>query len=126
MTASKGNYAHVNTIDPTKGRAITMGKAIYWISTALFCLFYASGAFFYLTQRRSVVSLCAGRSYFEGIAVSFLNRVRKYKDSTLVQYILCAGIIGTGLLAVTAVAGNATPKDTSVSHVSQYSTLEGR
>lgn len=30
---------------------IAVAKAIYWVSTGLLCLFYASGAFFYLTQR---------------------------------------------------------------------------
>jgi hypothetical protein len=33
---------------------LTKGKAVYWISTGLLCLFYASGAFFYLTQRSMV------------------------------------------------------------------------
>lgn len=36
------------------GRAMTKAKAVYWISTGLLCLFYASGAFFYLTQRAMV------------------------------------------------------------------------
>ena len=33
---------------------MTKGKAVYWISTGLLCLFYAAGAFFYLTQRPMV------------------------------------------------------------------------
>lgn len=33
---------------------MTIAKAVYWISTGLLCLFYAVGAFFYLTQRPMV------------------------------------------------------------------------
>jgi hypothetical protein len=54
MTVSKEHYAHVKNIDLSTRRATTKGKAVYWISTGLLCLFYASGAFFYLTQRPMV------------------------------------------------------------------------
>jgi hypothetical protein len=45
MTASPVN------VELWKGGAMIMGKAVYWMSTGLLCLLYASGAYFYLTQR---------------------------------------------------------------------------
>jgi hypothetical protein len=42
---------------------MTMGKAAYWISTGLLCLFYASGAFIYLTQRPMVAEGLAWLGY---------------------------------------------------------------